>query len=254
MANHACTYIKLNDLNEVVNFHFTVSREAKECEACGSSGYAPQARQVSEDFYDFANTGRKWNGDITLDEAQHLVDNGRLRNWDPGTRTWVSEGKVTPGFLERVNRANDPNRHRPKVPALFLQAPPDHSHLLVVNPEAMSYPWGPATIQWDSRQVQEDRCNLTHDAINRIYLIRKRCERLGYTVSCPECGGDGYVHTAEKAHLGVVLWLLHPRKGASRGVEVKHVSREELPQVLKFLKRARTRFLENFRGLDLPEA
>jgi hypothetical protein len=35
-----------------------------------------------------------------------------------------------------------------------------------------------------------------HDAINRIILIRYRCERLGIPVACPTCAGNGDVATA----------------------------------------------------------
>lgn len=33
------------------------------------------------------------------------------------------------------------------------------------------------------------------------------------------------------------LWLLHPRKGASRGIAIKSVNNEDLPQIKEYLKR-----------------
>ena len=36
-----------------------------------------------------------------------------------------------------------------------------------------------------------------HDGINRHYLIEYRCERLGITMHCPDCGGHGDIATDE---------------------------------------------------------
>ena len=87
-------------------------------------------------------------------------------------------------------------------------------------------------------------CN--HDAINRWILIDARCKRLGIPKLCPECGGDGFIYTAPTAHVSLTLWIIHPRKGASRGVEVGHIERSELPQVFAYLKEAAQRNAERF--------
>jgi len=69
---------------------------ADDCTACDAGGYNPETKQIYDDYYDFANTGRKWCYDITQDEVQALVDGGRL--WDL-TRTFGENGwedKVPP--------------------------------------------------------------------------------------------------------------------------------------------------------------
>ena len=85
-----------------------------------------------------------------------------------------------------------------------------------------------------------------HDAINESILLKQRCARLGFPLKCPECDGHGHTFTEEKAHVGLVLWLLHPRKGASRGVEVARVKKSELPTISAFLKQAAERNATRF--------
>jgi hypothetical protein len=57
------------------------------------------------------------------------------------------------------------------------------------------------------------------------------------------------------AVLNLVLWIIHPRKGASRGVEVKNIQQSDLPNIIKYLKEARDRNHNRFSKLDKqPEA
>ncbi len=207
--------LKLDDLNEVVNFYFEVSRASKTCKACDRTGYAPLAKRVADDYYASPSDSyeyqdvlkaRRWCDAITLDEAQALVDGGRLTSWDEATRTWKKAECVDEAFVERVNAAN----------------------------------------RRDHKASDNDLDNLQHDAINRHILIRARCKRLGITINCPECGGTGAVYVAEQAHVTLVLWLIHPRKGASRGVEIERVSREDAPQALAFLSKAADRNASRF--------
>ena len=87
---------------------------------------------------------------------------------------------------------------------------------------------------------------LSHDAINRWILVEARALRLGVFGQCTECGGEGSVYTSPAATLGLVLWFLHPRKGASRGVEIQCIQRDELPAVFAFLREAARRNAERF--------
>lgn len=227
-ATWADNVFSLDDLNEVVNFHFEISRASIKCPACDGSGYAPDAHQVSEDYYDFANTGRRWNDKITLEEAQALVDGGRLRVWNPETRQWDSRGTIDEETLAIVNFANSRASHQDYAWAQFLR-----SRTFKTLPD---------------RSLLRD---LNHDGINRGILVEARCRRLGYEITCPKCEGHGYEYTEPHARVGIVLWFLHPRKGASRGVEVTSITQEEVPEVIAYLREARDRFLNNFKGLDL---
>lgn len=94
----------------------------------------------------------------------------------------------------------------------------------------------------------------SHDAINRMILIRARLKRLGLHDTCPDCNGNGYVYTANKAKVALVLWWLHPRKGCSRGVEISDISRDDLGAVRRFLSDAADRNAARFAGVGLLPA
>jgi len=183
----------LDDLNEVVNFYFYITRDSEDCKECGASGYNPQTKLLSDSFYAHSSpSGVGWNDAITEDEVAALVLKGRLG----------AEGSSVPTAKE----VNASQRGGPK----FL---------------------------------------LQHDAINRFILIETRAKRLGVWGNCDKCDGKGYRYTAETARLGLVLWVLHPRKGASRGVDVRNVSREDIPGVLAFLRSAAERNAMRFSKL-----
>jgi len=45
------------------------------------------------------------------------------------------------------------------------------------------------------------------------------------------------------------LWILHPRKGASRGVYIKNIEENEVPEVIQYLKIAAERNSNRFSKL-----
>lgn len=70
----------LDDLNECVNFYFSVNRASKECGTCGGSGYHPLAQPITDGFYAHSSpTGVGWNDKITEDEAAALVASRRAK-------------------------------------------------------------------------------------------------------------------------------------------------------------------------------
>lgn len=97
---------ELDDLNECVNFYFSVTRESKECETCGGNGYHPKAQEIADSYYDLDNRGTKWVHSITQDEVQALVDAGRLidftHQWKQGEGWKKKEPPVVP-TAEEVN-------------------------------------------------------------------------------------------------------------------------------------------------------
>ena len=86
---------------------------------------------------------------------------------------------------------------------------------------------------------------LGHDAINRWVMIDARCKELGHPTTCEHCH-DGAKHTAPTAHVNFIIWVLHPRKGCSRGVEYTNIQREDLPSIFDFLRDAAMRNAERF--------
>ena len=69
----------LDELNELVNFYFEVVRDSHKCEKCEGSGYNRETYQLSEDWYDFSRTGKRWYDKLTQDEVDELWDRGRLK-------------------------------------------------------------------------------------------------------------------------------------------------------------------------------
>lgn len=80
---------------------------------------------------------------------------------------------------------------------------------------------------------RERRAKAANDHSHDWYKAAK--ERHGDAIHCPGCNGDGSIRTGPD-RLELRLWLLHPRKGASRGVEVKSVRPEELEGVRTVLR------------------
>lgn len=85
-----------------------------------------------------------------------------------------------------------------------------------------------------------------HDGINRCILINARLKRLGIPKNCPTCDAHGRVFIEDAAHLNLVLWILHPRKGCSRGVRVNRLAEEDLPKAYAWLREARDRNAARF--------
>lgn len=107
------------------------------------------------------------------------------------------------------------------------------------------------TAETINRQERERRGTFgTHDAINRMLLIKQRLERLGLPNHCPTCNGNGYVYTAPDARVSLVLWMLHPRKGCSRGVRIETIEQSDLPAVQQWLMQAAARNAERFSKLS----
>lgn len=63
------------------------------CSACDGSGLNPETKKISDDWYDFNQTGTRWCDKITQDEVDALIEAGRLydfthtftpgKGWEP---------------------------------------------------------------------------------------------------------------------------------------------------------------------------
>jgi hypothetical protein len=93
---------------------------------------------------------------------------------------------------------------------------------------------------------EAQRTGFMHDGCNHHILTKARATRLGVYGLCPQCEGHGSVFVEPKAHLGLVLWIIHPRKGASRGVEIKRINQSDLPSVFSWLAEAARRNAARF--------
>lgn len=101
-----------------------------------------------------------------------------------------------------------------------------------------------------AEQVNEwAKSGMGHDSINHWICTEARAKRLGVYGKCDCCEGSGVIYTAPKARLALQLWVLHPRKGCSRGVFIKNIEKEEVPIVVEHLKKAAERNAERFSKL-----
>ncbi len=206
---------ELDELNECVNFYFKINRENKKCSHCDSSGYSPEAKVISDAWYDFEKKGTCWHNKITQDEVQALVDDGRL--WD----------------FTRIAKTDE---HRQIIKKKVEEGgnswlPFDNGYI----------PTADEINQWSANSK-----GVAHDCINKYICIEQRCKRLGIEKNCPHCESSGYIYTADKAHVCLVLWWLHPRKGCSKGIEIKHIQESDLPAIYAFLNEANNRNQERF--------
>lgn len=87
------------------------------------------------------------------------------------------------------------------------------------------------------------------DALDRFMLVRVRAERLGVFGDCEHCDGHGYRFVEPSARVGLQLWILHPRKGCSRGAFIEQIDKEDVPEVINYLKEAQRRNNERFSKL-----
>lgn len=61
--------------------------------------------------------------------------------------------------------------------------------------------------------------------------------RLGAAIHCADCEGSG-VSSFNNTRLQLELWVLHPRKGASRGVIIDRIEKHEVKEACDFLRKA----------------
>jgi hypothetical protein len=176
----------LNELNEVVNFYFSIERSAKNCPACKGDGLNEATRAIQERWFNYQNEGDGWEDKLTDVEVKALWDHGRL-----------------PVTLSEIPSAEEVNQH-------FKTEP------------------------------------LGHDAINRWICVEARARHQGVYGSCPDCEGKGYFFTEDEGRLALTLWVLHPRKGCSRGVMIERLSQDEFEQARTYLREAAERNADRF--------
>jgi hypothetical protein len=211
----------LDDYNELVNFYFEVFRKNHSCPHCDGGGLNPETKQLEEDWYDFEGTGRRWCNNIGEVEIEALVKGGRLSDlmdswylYDDDKNVWLSLDTSLPMAQREWVECE-----KPKFPT------PDE-----VN-------------QWSKSGGLGG-----HDAINRWICVKARAKHLGIYGHCEHCE-EGYIYDDEKATVGLQLWYLHPRKGASRGVYVKQIKETDITRVIEYLKEAAKRNAERFSKL-----
>lgn len=212
----------LDDLNEVVNFYFEIGRDSTRCLTCAGSGYHPDAQWITESFH-------RHRSPFTCPTQLEEQSRAMMRGF--GGEFYDLHGRGSRPDLDTLSRYGDAFRE-------FCR-----------EMSAGTGCWG-QNITPDEEQALRDAGRnddgpFGHDAINRSILVARRCDRLGVPLYCTTCCGDGSVYTAPHAHVNIVLWVLHPRKGASRGAEVR-INRGDVAAVFAFLREAAKRNADRF--------
>ncbi len=107
------------------------------------------------------------------------------------------------------------------------------------------------TIEEAKKRSNGERC-IGMDGLDRMKLVKQRAKRKGVYGKCNNCDGKGFIYTDDESKVALQLWVLHPRKGCSRGVYIKRLEKEDIPRVLEFLRKAKARNEERFKGVSEP--
>lgn len=241
----------LDDLNEVVNFYFEIERESERCAMCNGESVHPDGQWIANSFYPHSSP-------FTVPDEGERQSKAILERFGCKFDTGVlGRGTLPPD--EVINRYGKPFlefcvRTIENGGAWHDDITEDEATELV---KAGRGKLDKLLTAEDFNDAERDRhrrrgfCG--HDAINRWILIEQRCKRLGVPHSCPQCEGHGHTFTTPNAHVNLILWVLHPRKGCSRGVEVR-ITRANLPEVFAYLNEAAQRNAQRFSKIPVMEA
>lgn len=139
--------------------------DSQECRVCDGSGHNPETKQISDDWYDFARTGRRWSDKIAQDEVEALFKKGRLSRDFWGFQAWYDKDEQKwLGWVAGVKQEINP-------------IPP--------------YPSADEVNKWS-------RNGIGHDSINQWICVETRAKRLGVFGDCPVCNGTGSIWFSEK--------------------------------------------------------
>jgi hypothetical protein len=271
----------LNDLNELVNFYFSIERDQKNCPTCGGCGVHPDAQWVTESWYQHQSPFSETNHEEQMSRLVLAQFTGGDPNNDhnvmvrcsfPSEEVLARYGDEFRTFCEEMNDDHywsDKigveevqaliDEDRVKNPGFPLELVRDYLNAVTKyrrdDPELAA---AKRTLEEYAQENGIEKWDLAnpfgHDAINRWVCTKARAKRMGIPTACPECDEHGSVFTADAPQVLLTLWWLHPRKGCSRGIEIKDITQEDLPEVRKFLEEARQRNHDRFAGLEhLPE-
>lgn len=209
----------LDELNECVHFYFELARNSEKCTACDQSGWNPETKVISDTFYD--------HGNYRIDFVEWKVYGTPPARGSRGAsgRKWIDA--ITEDELQALKDAGRIKAHATLEDVNIANGDDDAARRA-------------ASVRIGGLGV------IGHDAINQSILIETRAKRLGFYGKCPNCDGHGYVHTEPAGHLNLVVWMIHPRKGASRGVRVQNLSKHDASAAIKWLAKAATRNAERF--------
>lgn len=240
---------ELDELNEVANYYFSAERDSVKCPVCGGCGEHPDAQWITESFY-------RHSSPFCQTTENEIMTRKLLERFGSDFETSV----VGKGFPSPMILAKYPQSFRK-----FCEEMRDgdgfwHNKITQEELDAL-LKQGRFMHEKDVTLEKVNNANspgqkgffLNHDAINRGILCEARCKQFGVPYLCPECKGHGDKFTEDKAHASLTLWVLHPRKGCSRGVRIERIEQEDLPAIFEYLRTAAQRNAERFSKIPAAE-
>lgn len=174
------------------------------CSTCSGSGYNPETKQLSDDWYDHEGFGTCWHYDYGIDPDGNLAERppwriiGETRRWcNRLTQDEVDAlheaGRLTDFTWPLWYRKDDngqwlvlDRKNRTKLADWKPCEPPSQIPAEVVNRGKEAY--------------------FGHDAINAGICIRTRAKRLGVYGHCPKCDGEGSFWISSEAQEAYENW------------------------------------------------
>ena len=139
--------------------------DSQKCKVCDGSGCNPETKQISDDWYDFDGTGRRWSDNITDDEVEALFRRGRLARDFWGFQAWYDEDENKwIGWIDGIKQE-------------VKNLPP--------------FPSADEVNRWS-------RNGLGHDSLNHWICLKTRAKRLGVFGECPVCDGGGEIWFSDR--------------------------------------------------------
>jgi len=235
----------LDELNEVVNFYFEINKPSVACKTCGGNGHHPDAQWITESWYHHTSP-------FTQPDDRERDATAIMARFGCGEHKGIlGRGKLPPdevitkygqAFYDHcISTMENGGEWSTNITQDEADALWDSGRLKI---EFKTRPTAEQVNGWNKGTRLGGR-GFGHDSINAWICQRRRCERLGVPLTCLTCEGHGHLFTGP-AYLTLVLWVLHPRKGCGRGVEVNHIEQDELPAVYSYLRQAAERNAERF--------
>lgn len=221
---------ELDSYNEVVNFYFEIYRKNHECPHCHGSNLNKATQKLSDEWYSFDNpryvylnenrryNDNAWSHHLTEVEVEALAKHGRLSDLMPDNK-WTR-------FDDETNTWKNMDMSLPFAQREWVEC------------EAPTMPTPEAVNAWSLQ-------GMGHDSINQWICVEARAKHLGVYGHCGHCT-EGYIYDELEAKVSLQLWVLHPRKGCSRGVLIEEIQQDDLPSVYAYLREAANRNQERF--------
>lgn len=193
---------------------------AKECEDCGGTGYAPEARRFSDQWYGDAAFDPEGYGATPLTVDHHRIVAMATRNVEQAPDFYLVAEFGRDHAIRReclrlwsfMGRQWSHHLIQADVDALvaegrlmdFTHVPRTREQREVVRAKmaAGGNSWLPEPNGYRPTSAEVNDWSIGgmgHDSINKWVCVKERCRREGAEIDCPGCGGNGVIWPS-KAH------------------------------------------------------